>query len=75
MYVNITGLGRKRYKLIYWYGVGYGKDKGIDFWELFDLKKDPTEIHNVYGDIHYKEIQNDLNEQLIQLRKKIGVPE
>ena len=36
------GVRDKRYKLIHYYN-------DIDVWELYDLKKDPTEMHNVYG--------------------------
>lgn len=36
------GVRTERYKLIRFYGP-------FDSWELFDLKKDPTELNNVYG--------------------------
>ena len=36
------GVRDKRYKLIHYYN-------DIDVWELYDLKKDPTEMHNIYG--------------------------
>lgn len=38
--------------------------KGVDSWELFDLKNDPHELHNVYGSEQYKQIQKDLKRQL-----------
>jgi len=35
------GVRDDRYKLIRYY-------KRVENWELFDLEKDPTELHNVY---------------------------
>lgn len=55
------GIRTKDYKLIRFYG-------DIDSWELFDLKNDPTEVHNVYGDPKFKEITEDLKKQLSDLR-------
>lgn len=69
------GIRTKRYKLIHWYGKGYGKDTGIDSWELFDLKKDPTEINNVFDSKKYSKVKQELNGDLVQLRKKIGAKE
>jgi arylsulfatase A-like enzyme len=45
------GVRDNRYKLIHFYGEGYGKDEGqtIDCNELFDLENDPYELHNLYG--------------------------
>lgn len=56
------GVRTKRYKLIHFYG-----DK--DFWELYDLKKDPEEAHNLYGNSRYKDIQTKLHKELERLRK------
>ncbi len=36
-----------RYKLMHFY-------KGADQWEFYDLKNDPKEMHNLYGDPKYK---------------------
>lgn len=36
------GVRDDRYKLIHFYN-------DIDVWELYDLEKDPTEMHNIYG--------------------------
>lgn len=36
------GVRDTRYKLIHFYN-------DIDQWELYDLKEDPTEMHNIYG--------------------------
>ena len=39
---------------------------------MYDLKADPDELNNVYGDPAYAEIQNTLKTQFAQLRKDIG---
>lgn len=41
--------------------------KGVESWELFDLKKDPEELHNVYGDAKYKSIVDELKKRLRSL--------
>lgn len=51
------GVRTKRYKLIRFYGEG-------DFWELFDLQKDPQEMHNIYDDPAQKEVIVELKKQL-----------
>ena len=50
-----------RYKLIYYYADALGQPGTIDEpkepeWELFDLKKDPCELVNVYRDPAYTEV-------------------
>ncbi len=57
------GVTTQKYKLIHFY---YDQD----LWELFDLEKDPQEMHNVYGDPAYAGIQADLHQQLEELRVK-----
>lgn len=54
------GLTTERYKLVRFY-------KGQDAWELFDLKEDPHELHNVYNNAQYKEISKKLQEKLKNL--------
>jgi hypothetical protein len=44
----------------------------MDDWELYDLEKDPMEIHNVYNDPAYADVQAQLHIQLEELRKKYG---
>ncbi|MFP4026860.1 MAG: sulfatase [Candidatus Brocadiia bacterium] len=41
-------------------------------WELFDLEKDPSEMHNVYNDPEYAEVVDDLTQQLHDLQKKVA---
>jgi len=59
------GICTDRYKLIHFY-------YDIDEWELYDLEKDPREMHNVYGDPAYTAIQKNLHERLADMRKKYG---
>ena len=67
------GVRDGRYKLIHWYGEGYGNDKDIDFYELYDLKKDPVETKNIYGNPQYKKIQERLHKLLSEDRLKLNV--
>ncbi len=41
-------------------------------WELFDLKKDPMEMNNVYDDPAYAEVVKELKAELIRLRRQVG---
>jgi len=54
------GIRTDRYKLIRFYG-----EK--NFWELYDLKTDPTEMKNLYGNIKYNSTIIELKDQLHQL--------
>ncbi len=61
------------------YGVTNGHHKLIHYyqlneWELFDLKKDPSEMSSVYGSKDYQEIQTQLEKELARLRKELKVP-
>ncbi|MEF8846015.1 MAG: sulfatase [Bacteroidales bacterium] len=62
------GIRTERYKLMHFY-------YDIDTWELYDLKKDPKEMNNLYGKEGYDEITRRLKEQLEELRDKYKVPE
>jgi arylsulfatase A-like enzyme len=54
------GIRTDRYKLAYFYG-------GADSWELYDLKNDPAEMTNVYGNKGTEKLTADLKEKLKQL--------
>ena len=54
------GVRTERYKLIYFYE--------IDEWELYDLQKDPHELHNVYGDPQYADVVRELKAELTRLK-------
>lgn len=55
------GITTNRYKLIHFY-------YDLDVWELYDLDKDPQELHNVYGTPEYADIQAKLHDDLKELR-------
>jgi arylsulfatase A-like enzyme len=60
-------------------GVTNGRAKLINFYtlkeqELYDLEKDPHELHNVFGDPAYAKVQAELTAELARLRKELQVP-
>jgi arylsulfatase A-like enzyme len=59
------GVRTDKFKLIHFY-------YDIDKWELYDLEKDPTEMHNVYEDAEYASVKKDMHEQLEKMRTKYG---
>ena len=63
----------KDYKLIYFYGADYkGGKQTPPAWELYDLKRDPSELNNVYDNPEYKNVRNQLKAQFAQLRLDVG---
>ena len=63
----------KNHKLIYFYGCDYeGKNQTPPAWELYDLKKDPNELRNVYDDPGYAKVRDELKIQFAKLRKDVG---
>jgi arylsulfatase A-like enzyme len=61
------GIRTERYKLIHFYDPG-------NSWELYDLKKDTHEMHNLYADPAYKETIAKLKAQLQVLQEKYNDP-
>jgi arylsulfatase A-like enzyme len=61
------GVRTDRYKLIHFYQIGE--------WEMYDLEKDPHEMHSVYGDPAYADIQAELHAELKRLREELKVGE
>lgn len=58
------GVRTYKHKLIYF--------NRIDQWELYDLKKDPAEMDNVYDDPDYKNVVRKLKEELKHLQNELG---
>lgn len=63
------GIRTERYKLIRFYGAD------VNTWELFDLKKDPMEMNNLYGNDKYKERVVELKAELEALQQQYDVKE
>ena len=61
------GVRTERYKLIHFYN-----DK--DFWELYDLHADPSEMHNLYGVEGYEEVTEELKAELYRLQEQYDDP-
>lgn len=61
------GVRTDRYKLIHFYN-------DIDSWELYDLKRDPSEMNNLYGKKGTQKITKELKVELERLRKEYKVP-
>jgi arylsulfatase A-like enzyme len=62
------GVVTDRYKLVHF-------DKSdVDEWELFDLERDPHELHSVYTDPAYTAVVADLKQELDKLRVELKVP-
>ena len=57
------GVRTERYKLIEYYSEG-------GYHELFDLKEDPNELRNVYGQPAYARVQSDLKKELRRLQEQ-----
>jgi len=58
------GIRTDRYKLIHFY---YDTNK----WELYDLKTDPNELHNLYGIQEFDSISDRLKLRLDELKKEV----
>ena len=43
-----------------------------DQWELYDLVKDPDELHNLYPDPAQKALADRLKVELYRLKKELG---
>ncbi len=71
------GIRTKKWKLIYYYGKPLGM-KGANppdtepDWELFDMEKDPREMHNLYHDPKHADIVKRLKADLDKLQQEAG---
>ncbi len=78
------GIRTKEYKLIFFYAKDFRPDRAVAkwnscvgvetpvAWELYDLKRDPDEMYNVYGQEEYAEITKQLKQQLKELREELN---
>lgn len=61
MVKKMYGIRTECYKLIHIYD-------DVDQWELYDLEKDPEELHNLINDESYAEIKKQLHQRLDELQ-------
>ena len=61
------GVRTEQFKLISFYRPGH--------WELYDLAKDPQEMHSVHADPGYAEIVTQMKDELARFKKQYRIPE
>ncbi|RMG42130.1 MAG: DUF4976 domain-containing protein [Planctomycetota bacterium] len=61
------GVRTQRYTLVHFYN--------IDEWELYDLQKDPRQMHNVYDDPAYADVVKELKAEIRRLQAELKVPD
>jgi arylsulfatase A-like enzyme len=71
------GVRTLRHKLIYYYADALAQPGAVDDpqppeWELFDLERDPYELHNVYHDPAYAGVVEELRAELRRLQEQLG---
>ncbi|HUR56122.1 MAG TPA: sulfatase [Opitutaceae bacterium] len=71
------GIRTRDHKLIFFYGLpldasGAPKNPTTPGWELYDLRRDPEELHNVYGDPAYAAAAAQLKAELLRLKERVG---
>ena len=71
------GMRTADHKLIFFYGLpldvaGAAKKATEPHWELYDLRKDPHEMHNLAGDPAQVELFTQLRDRLEKLRRDVG---
>jgi arylsulfatase A-like enzyme len=71
------GYRTDRHKIIYFYNDGFGLPFTSFFsyppeWELYDLERDPAELHNVYDDPEYATIRERLKSAMWREQARLG---
>jgi arylsulfatase A-like enzyme len=73
------GLRTPTHKLVYfhpskktWRGAVDVEPRIFPYWELFDLSRDPDEMHNVYDDPGYAAVRAELELELERLQRRFG---
>jgi arylsulfatase A-like enzyme len=62
------GVVTEQYKLVHFY------KPDVDYWELYDRKKDPNEVRNFANDPAYAEIVAQLKQEVARLQTELKVP-
>jgi arylsulfatase A-like enzyme len=63
------GVVTDRYKLVHFY------EPEFNYWEMFDLQKDPHELESVYNESQYAPARRNLEQELTKLRAELKVPD
>ncbi len=71
------GVRTKEHKLAFFYGLPLDAKGAMPaptppYWELYNLKKDPKEMHNLYGKAESEAITGKLKETLEKLKKQFS---
>lgn len=71
------GIWTRRHKLVHYYGDGGGQagassERRSPEWELFDLERDPREMHSVYDDPAYAVVADRLRRELVRQIRQVG---
>jgi arylsulfatase A-like enzyme len=71
------GIRTKDHKLIFFYGLpldarGAQKQPTDAYFELYELREDPHEMHNIIADPQYAEVRERLKAQLLELKERVG---
>ncbi len=74
------GIRTKNHKLIFFYGLPLDAEifaksphpATTPGWELYDLRKDPMELRNVYAEPEYAKVCNDLKKELLRVKEQVG---
>lgn len=72
------GIRGERYVLGFFYGNGLKENKytkeeePTKYWDFYDLKEDPTEVHNAYKDSKYQKIIKSMKAEILKQRAALG---
>ncbi len=72
------GIRGEQYKLAFFYGNGFKDNVYVEgaqtnrYWDFFDLKEDPNELHNAYNDPQYQNIIKEMKEEILRQREELG---
>ena len=70
------GVRTDRYKLIHFYGAPMkGDHDTVDYEELYDMKRDPHELNNLFGKKGYEKVTAELQQALDEYRKNLNIDE
>ena len=61
------GVRTEQYTLVHFYG-------DVDTWELYDVQKDPGNMHNLYDLPEYQDVIKDLKVELLRLQEQYNDP-